>query len=118
MLDIWPALPLIVGGRMTSSSGRDNIIAALGQSNHVCQVHLYDFGVWELKEVVVVMQVPFPKLTVLQFDLGGEMLWVIPDSFLDGFAPHLQYVKLEGIPFPGLPKLLLSATHLVSLLLY
>ena len=116
-LDIWPALPLTVGGRMTSSSGRDNIIAALRQSNRVCRVCLYDFGVRELEEVVVAMQVPFPELTVLQFDSDEETLRVIPDSFLDGSAPRLQYVELEGIPFPGLPKLLLSATHLVTLIL-
>src|SRR6266849_7604486 len=35
-LDIWPALPLIVAGRMDISSGStDNIIAALRQSNRV-----------------------------------------------------------------------------------
>ena len=31
-LDVWPALPLIVDGDMVSS-GTDNVIAALGQSN-------------------------------------------------------------------------------------
>ena len=33
--------------------------------------------------------------------------------------PHVcEYLSLDGIPFPGLPKLLLSATHLVNLHLY
>jgi hypothetical protein len=40
---------------------------------------------------------------------------VIPDSFLGGFAPRLEGLYLTGVPFPGLPKLLLSATHLVRL---
>jgi hypothetical protein len=40
---------------------------------------------------------------------------VIPDSFLDGSAPRLRTSNCHGIPFPGLPKLLLSATHLVNL---
>src|SRR6266852_9658949 len=31
-LDLWPALPLIVWGMMTLSSGTDNITVALGQS--------------------------------------------------------------------------------------
>jgi hypothetical protein len=40
---------------------------------------------------------------------------VIPDSFLDGSAPRLRIFEFHGIPFPGLPKLLLSADHLVEL---
>ena len=39
-LDVWPALPLIVMGTVALASGMDNIIAALGQSNRVCQVSL------------------------------------------------------------------------------
>jgi hypothetical protein len=42
---------------------------------------------------------------------------VLPDNFLGGSAPSLQSVWLEGIAFPSLPKLLLSAVGLVSLLL-
>jgi hypothetical protein len=40
---------------------------------------------------------------------------VPPDSFLGGSAPRLRTLYLCGIPFQGLPKLLLSATHLVHL---
>ena len=40
---------------------------------------------------------------------------VLPDSFLGQSAPRLRYLTLTSIPFPGLPKLLLSATHLVNL---
>jgi hypothetical protein len=40
---------------------------------------------------------------------------VIPDSFLDRSAPRLRTFTLDGIPFPGLPKLLLSSNHLVRL---
>src|SRR6266849_6996396 len=36
-LDIWPPLPLIVRS-CDDSSGMNNIIAAVGQSNRVCQV--------------------------------------------------------------------------------
>src|SRR6266852_8667608 len=32
-----------------------------------------------------------------------------------GSAPRLQYLRLERVPIPGLPKLLLSATDLVHL---
>jgi hypothetical protein len=113
-LDVWPALPLIVRGSMALSSGTDNIIAALGQSNRVCQV-LLDVAVWELEEVLAAMQVPFPELTDLRLISDGETLPVIPDSFLDGSAPRLRNFELSGVPFPGLPKLLFSANHLVYL---
>jgi hypothetical protein len=43
------------------------------------------------------------------------MVSILPDSFLGGSAPRLEYLNLDCIPFPGLPKLLLSATHLVNL---
>ncbi len=39
-LDVWPALPLLIKGIITLSSGVDNIIVALGQINRVCQVLL------------------------------------------------------------------------------
>jgi hypothetical protein len=63
------------------------------------------------------MQVPFPELTELRLFSIDETPPVIPDSFLDGSAPRLRHFHLLGIPFPGLPKLLLSANRLVSLLL-
>jgi len=44
-----------------------------------------------------------------------ETRLVVPESFLGGSAPRLRHLELEGVPFPGLPKLLLSATDLVSL---
>src|SRR6266849_3941382 len=116
-LDVWPALPLIVEGNMNWSSGTDNIIAALGQSNRVCQVYLKDLAGWKLDELSAAMQVPFPELTELKLHLDGKTLPVIPipDSFLGGSAPRLRFFELDGIPFPGLPNLLLSANHLVQL---
>jgi hypothetical protein len=116
-LDIWPALPLIVVGITPSSSGTNNIIAALGQSNRICQVVLLDLAGWQLEQVSASMQVSFPELTEMRLSSHAETPSVIPipDSFLGGSAPRLQSFQLIGIPFPGLPKLLLSATHLVSL---
>jgi F-box-like len=114
-LDVWPALPLIVDGILTSSSRTVNVIAALGQSNRVCQVFLLRLMGWQLEEVLAVTQVPFPELTDLHLSSYDETPPVIPDSFLGGSALRLRYFKLSGIPFPGFPKLLSSATHLVRL---
>ncbi len=114
--DVWPALPLI-RSNMALSSGVDEIIVALGQSNRVCQVILAGLADRQLEEVVAAMQVPFPELTQLRLfsNYENETPPVAPDSFLGGSAPHLRIFELTGIPFPGLPKLLLSATHLVVL---
>jgi hypothetical protein len=108
--------PLIVECNMSSTSRTDNIIAALGQSNRVCQVLLSHLASWQLEEVLAVMQVPFPELTDLRLSSYDEtlVLPLIPDSSLDGSAPRLR-TFLGGIPFPGLSNLLLSATHLVDL---
>ena len=139
-LQVWPALPLLVCCRnevALSESGMDNIVAALGQSNRVCKVDL--FFRWELKavledvlqsedvledvlqleDVLPAMEVPFPELTFLRLvSIGQRTPPVLSDSFLGGFAPRLQILRLDNIPFPGLPKLLLSATHLLRLHLY
>ena len=117
-LDVWPALPLIVQGGLPLGSlvpDTDNITAALGHSNRVCQVNLWDLVDWQLEEVLAAMQLPFPELTRLRLSSYDETPPVIPDSFLGGSAPRLRDFNLFGIPFPGLPKLLLSATHLVQL---
>jgi hypothetical protein len=42
----------------------------------------------------------------------------LSDSFLGGSAPRLRFLGLDRIPYLGLPKLLLSATHLVYLHLW
>ncbi len=117
-LNIWPALPLVIDGHISLSSGADDIIVALGQANRVCQVTLAGLADWQWGKVLVAMQVPFPQLTKLQLFSNGKAPPVVPDSFLGGSAPHLRFFWLNGIPFPGLPKLLLSATHLVYLRLY
>ena len=127
-LDIWPALPLIVEGDMSRailfSRTDNNIVAALRQSNRVCQVFLWGLANWQLKKVMAAMQVPFPELTEMRLFTTDEFdgpddepppFIPIPDSFLGGSAPHLRHFELSGIPFPGLSNLLLSATHLVSL---
>jgi hypothetical protein len=117
MLDIWPTLPLIVCGSKdysTRSRCVDNIVAVLKYRDRVCQIDLSIFETLEWEAYLAAMQQPFPELTDLRLRGNDEPL-VVPDSFLGGFVPCLEVVKLEDIPFPGLPKLLLSATHLVHL---
>jgi hypothetical protein len=70
-----------------------------------------------LDDISEAMEVPFAELTDLGLHHSRDMGPVIPlsDSFLAGSAPRLRYLNLNRIPFPGLPKLLSSATHLTDL---
>ena len=121
MLDIWPALPLIIDGNNVYERAGDNIVAALKRSDRVCQIEftiakILDWGIY-----LAAMQQPFPELKHLTLDLQWireDKMVVVPDSFLGGFTPRLEYLKLHLLPFPGLPRLLLSATHLVHLRLH
>src|SRR6266403_3711946 len=117
-LGVWPALPLFIRGNITISPGDDNIVIALGQSNRVCQVDLWGLENGQSDKVLAAMEVPFPQLTDLRLTCYGETPAVVPDSLLGGSAPHLRIFRLTGVPFPGLPKLHLSATHLVHLHLF
>jgi hypothetical protein len=71
-----------------------------------------------LEKILAEMQQPFPALTLLELRLRGETAPIVPASFLGGSVPRLQKLFLDCIPFPGLPKLLLSATQLVDLKLW
>ena len=61
------------------------------------------------------IKTPFPALKHLRLLTTGESAPVLPDSFLEGSAPHLQSLWLNGIPFRAIGKLLLSTPHLSGL---
>ena len=96
----------------------DNIVAALERRDRVDDIRLLlsdDHHASTIEKVFAAMQEPFPKLKSLHIHARGpsvEIVTVFPDSFL---APRLQNLELICSPFPGLPKLLLSATHLVDI---
>jgi hypothetical protein len=117
-LDVWPLLPIAIWDDF--SRGVDNIIAALEHHDRICQLGLGAVPSSQLKRVLAVTQQTLPALTWLRLwfrDLD-EAAPVVPASFLGGSAPQLQKLFLDSIPFPGLPKLLLSATHLVDITLW
>ena len=85
--------------------------------DRLCQIDLYDVDL-PLLVVFTAMHEPFLELTDLVPDSCFIPMSDLPDSFVGGSAPRLRNFRLGGFPFPGLPKLLLSATHLVNLELY
>jgi hypothetical protein len=116
-LDVWPVLPLVIRGHVFKTSV-DNVIAELEHSDRVYQIDLNCHTTSQTEKVWTAVQVPFPMLAVLYLSLRGlSYRPVLPDSFLGGSAPRLQYLALVAVPFPRLSNLLLSATHLVQLYL-
>ena len=116
-LDVWPALPLIVDCTISSTSV-DNIVVALGHSDRVCRIDLQITAGLQWDKVLAAMQVPFPALTCLLLYCDRDRnrtVPIIPDTFLGGSAPRLRYLKMYYTAFPGIPNLLLSATHLMRL---
>jgi hypothetical protein len=125
-LDIWPPLPINVVGNEYRKKGSDvdNIVAALEHNDRVCKINLCDVSSSDLETILAVMGEPFMALIDLKLrpsSVFGETPPVVrvPDSFLGGSAPRLRTLSFDGapLPFPGLQKLLLSATGLNSLLL-
>jgi len=116
-LHIWPPLPIVVDCERHSTSGWDNVVAALEQNDRVCEVTLLDLSFLTLEAVLKKMERPFPQLAYLELRAYDVTLFNPPDSFLGGSAPCLKVLKLFGIPFPALRKLLLSSPDLETLFL-
>ena len=116
-IDAWPLLPILIQGSGNWTWGMDNIIAALEHNDRIRILKLFDVTSSQMEKVLAAMQQPFPALQYLTLISLNETS-VVPASFLGGSAPRLQSFYLHRIPFPGLPKLLLSAIHLVDLHLY
>ena len=118
-LDVWPPLPIIVMVNGDEVWEEDDIVAVLERNDRVCGIDLWPGYVpnSHLERLFAAMRQPFPALTRLQLhcEARDEIAPVFPNSFLGGSAPRLQSLILGGIPCPGIPKLLRSAIHLVTL---
>jgi len=115
-LDVWPPFPLVIRLWDLCDEMDDNLLAAFDHSDRICEIYVDDVSDGGTAELALVMEDPFPELTVLDirsYECPGPAL--LPDFLLGGSAPRLRSLHLEGIAFPALPKLLLSATGLVCL---
>lgn len=113
-LDIWPALPISIQSNLDHEDGGD-VIAALEHRERIAWIKLLDLSGPRLEKCVSLMQGPFPILRCLSLDCDANDVLVLTDAFLAGSASHLQLLRLSGVPFPTLPKLLLSASKLVHI---
>ena len=115
MLDIWPPLPIAIRVFLANMEDVDNIIAVLEHNDRIYEIEitvLLSLTISQFEKLMEAMQRPFPALTRLDLVSTAP---INPGSFLGGSAPHLRTLRFHGILFPGLPKLLLSATDLLLL---
>jgi len=115
LLDVWPAWPIIVRYLLSNKEDEGNIIAALEHHHRISRIAFRELTSHVLGKFTPMMQEPFPELTDLCLQSIEETRSAIPDAFLGRSAPQLQIFFLDGIAFPALPGLLLSATHLTKL---
>ena len=122
LLDVWPPFPISLSCYSAWSEdtrGNHNVFAALQRRNRISQIDFTNMTCMDVEYFAAVMDEPFPILTVLCIgqpapDPGVEpqaFTAELPDSFLGGSAPCLQSFVLEGVVFPALPNLVLSASH-------
>ena len=119
-LDIWPPIPIAL--RFTSYEWRGhnkNIIAAMERPDRITDIRLENLSTHNIEHLSRMMESPLPAL--ISLSLRGCGLphplkdLVLRDMFLGGSAPSLRTLILTYLQFPALPKLLLSATQLVTL---
>jgi hypothetical protein len=114
LLDVWPDLPLSIecGGDYRL----DDIIAVLECEDRVEEIELFDIdSSLQSEKVLAAMRVSFPYLRELRLSSKAETVPILLHSLLGLEAPCLDTLSLDGFSFPGLSKLLLSATNLVFL---
>ena len=124
LTSIWPPLPIVIRRMIDWFMPQDyDFDAAIAHPNRVYEIDLH-LTSSQLQRLASAMQEQFPALTHLKlcFIEGGLTTRptprpTLPDWFLGGSTPNLQSLELHSIPFPTLPKLLLSATGLVRLTL-
>jgi hypothetical protein len=115
MLDVWPALPILIRVVDLDDEDLDNVVAAVEHSDRICEIFIKDVSNYSLERIAAATQSPFPEITDCILASCGQIVTDLPDLFLGGSAPRLRLLMLEGIPFPALPNLLLTAANLVRL---
>jgi hypothetical protein len=120
LTSIWPPLPIIIRSVNAWFLPEDyDFDAAIVHPSRVSEIDLF-LTSSQLRRLVSAMQVQFPALKHLRLDFDRfdkSPVPVLSDGFLGGSAPNLQSLELYSIPFPTLPKLLLSAISLTRLTL-
>ena len=116
---IWPPFPISIRDTLYRPMPENyDFDAAIEHHNRVYEIVLHHLKSLDLQRLASAMQKQFPALMHLMLAVDDGQAPVLPDGFLGGYSPRMQSFELDSIPFPALPKLLLSTTHLVRLSLW
>ena len=119
LLDVWPPFPIIVlqspQSPVVGENGVKTLIAALEYRDRTSGIHIFGIHGRVLEKLVPVLHEPFPVLTHFSLRSTDDLVPVLPETFLGGFAPRLRSFMLSRIPFPSFPKFILSFPHIVAL---
>jgi len=121
MLDVWPALPIVIRVNNRHRWINNNIIAALKHNSRISEIYVESLiwrGIRGSKELgEVIREDPYPALTDLHF-WSHDYDYTAPDlpySFLRGSAPHLRSLRLDNVAFSALPRLVIINISLIEL---
>ena len=127
LVGIWPLLPIIVTNYLATDRPMPedfDFNAVFVHPGRISEIHLVFLTCLQLQRLAMasVRRERFTALVHLTVHFEdsrpGHLAPVLPDGFLGRYAPRLQSLELNSIPFPALPKLLLSAIDLVRLTLH
>jgi hypothetical protein len=119
LLDIWPPFPISILGRyILDEKSVENVIAAVEHGHYrISDISIDYIRGYALGKLAAAMQQPLPTLKIFFLVSRDESVPVLPETFLGGSAPLLEYFELYGIPFPTFPRFIASSTHIRSLLI-
>jgi CHAT domain-containing protein len=128
ILHCWPYLPIVMryavfpGPNPLAAGDVEEIAAALQQPGRLRIIQLTvtiplleKLATTKQEPKATVTQERFSELEHLELTTQDEAELVLHDQFLGGAAPRLHTLRTTRIALPALPRLLLSATNLVSL---
>jgi hypothetical protein len=120
-LDIWPPFAIsILCRHRVDEKNVENVIAAIESCDRIYHIFIDDINGAALEILAAAMQQPLPILQGFGLKSNDESVPVpvLSETFLGGYAPSLEFIGLYGIPFPTLPKLMLSGAQIVGLVLF
>jgi hypothetical protein len=101
---------------MVDEKGVENLITALEDGrDRISHISIEDVNGYAIVKLAAAMQQPLPtlkRLCLRPYEDQWVMVPDLPETFLGGSAPDLEYFELSGIPFPTFPGFILSSPHI------
>ena len=119
-LDIWPPFPIgIAFWDDVDEICVENIIAAVEHGHdRISHFSIEDIDGPALEKLAAAIQQPLPTVKEFLLMSSDESAPVLPETFLGGSAPLLEYFELFGVPFPTFPQFISSSTHICEIFIH